>query len=131
MPRYEWTGADDFQDSRNDRVVAPGAVVELTEYVGEPQKEMRRVAESDDEPATDEPSDGGIKAGDGDTPDKGVTTDDLDPHPSDLTVPEVEERVADVEDAALLETILAVETAGKNRTGAKDAIETRIAELEE
>jgi len=130
MPRYEWTGADDFRDSRNDRVVAPGDVVELTEYVGEPQKEMRRVAESDDEPATDEPSDAGAKAGD-DTPDEGVTTDDLDPHPSDLTVPEVEERVADVEDAALLETILEVETAGKNRTGAKDAIEARIAELEE
>ena len=113
MPRYEWAGAGDFQDSRNGRVVAPGDVVELTEHVGEPQKEMRRVAESDD-----------------DSPDEGVTTDDLDPHPGDLTVPEVEERVADVEDGALLETILEVETVGKNRTGAKDAIEARIAELE-
>jgi hypothetical protein len=130
MPRYEWTGADDFRDSRNDRVVAPGAVIELTEHVGEPQKEMRRVGESDNEPATDEPSDGEVGTGDDDSPDESVTTDDLDPHPSDLTVPEVEERVADVEDVALLETILTVEAADENRTGAKDAIEARVAELE-
>jgi hypothetical protein len=130
MPRYEWTGAEDFRDSRNDRVVAPGDVVELTEYVGEPQKEMRRVVESDGEPATDDPSDGEVKAGGDGSPDEGVTADDLDPHPSDLTVPEVKERVADVDDVALLETILEVEAAGKSRTGAKDAIEARIAELE-
>jgi len=59
-----------------------------------------------------------------------VTVDDLNPHPDDLTVDELEERIADVDDAALLETILEAEEASDTRTTAVDAIEERIADLE-
>lgn len=73
-------------------------------------------AESDDEEA----------AGEGGT----VTVDDLDPHPADLKVGELEERIADVEDASLLDTILQAEVDGENRTTAVDAIESRLNEIE-
>jgi len=69
--------------------------------------------------------------GDDDTEgDEEVTIDDLDPHPSDLTIPDLEERIDDVEDVDLLKTIKDAEKATEDRTGAKDALDDRIAELE-
>lgn len=50
MPHYEWSGEDGFRDSRNDRVVDPGEVVELDESIGGPQPQMVEV----DDPTEDE-----------------------------------------------------------------------------
>lgn len=47
MPTYEWTGTDDFRDSRNDRTVEPGETVDLDAHVGDPQKQMVRVEDED------------------------------------------------------------------------------------
>ena len=63
--------------------------------------------------------------------DDGVTVDDLDPHPEDLKVGELEERIADVDDVELLETIREAETKTKDRTTAVDAIDARLNELED
>ncbi|WEL29857.1 hypothetical protein [Haloferax volcanii] len=60
----------------------------------------------------------------------GLTVDDLDPHPEDLTVVELEERIDDVDDVDLLETIKEAEEETENRTGAIDAVENRLDELE-
>lgn len=60
----------------------------------------------------------------------GLTIDDLDPHPDDRTISELEERVADVDDVELLETILEAEQEDDPRTGAVDAVQDRLDELE-
>ncbi|WP_089650095.1 hypothetical protein [Halobacterium hubeiense] len=61
----------------------------------------------------------------------GLDVDDLDPHPDDLTVDDLKERIGDVDDVELLETILDAEGAdGSPRSTAVDAIEGRISELE-
>lgn len=63
--------------------------------------------------------------------DDGVTVDELDPHPEALNVDELEERIADVDDLELLETIREAEAESQNRTTAKDAIDARLNELED
>lgn len=60
-----------------------------------------------------------------------AAVEDLDPHPSDLKVDELEERIEDVDDVALLDAILTAETQSKDRTTAVNVIESRISELEE
>lgn len=55
---------------------------------------------------------------------------ELDPHPSELTVDELEERIADVDDLELLYGILAAEEDNKNRDTAIAAIESQIADVE-
>lgn len=75
-------------------------------------------------PATDE--DDSEDAGEED----GLTVDDLDPHPADLKVSELEERIEDVTDVEMLETILEAEKAAEDRTTAKDAVKARLNELE-
>ncbi|ELZ35370.1 hypothetical protein [Halorubrum tebenquichense] len=54
----------------------------------------------------------------------------VDPDPSELTVDELGDRIADVDDVELLGAIKDAEEAGKNRETATDALEDRIAELE-
>lgn len=54
----------------------------------------------------------------------------VDPDPSELTNPELDDRVQDVDDVDLLEAIRAAEVAGEDRTGAKSSIDARIDELE-
>lgn len=56
---------------------------------------------------------------------------ELDPHPSELTVDELEERIADVDDLELLYGILAAEGDNKNRDTAIAAIESQIGDVEE
>lgn len=56
---------------------------------------------------------------------------EVDPHPSDLTVAELRDRVGDVDDVGLLEAIHKAETDGEQRSTAIDAIEDRIDELED
>ncbi|WP_324757086.1 hypothetical protein [Haloarcula montana] len=60
-----------------------------------------------------------------------LTEDDLDPHPEDLTVGELEARIEGVDDIGLLRTILGAERASEDRTTATDTLEARIRELEE
>lgn len=66
-------------------------------------------------------------AGDADAGDEVV----VDPDPSELTVDELRDRIADVDDAELLDAIKDAEKAGKNRETAIDALEDRISALEE
>jgi len=63
--------------------------------------------------------------------DAALSAEDLDPHPADLTVDELGERVAEVDDAALLATIRQAE-AGRDdpRSTALDVIDDRLGELE-
>lgn len=99
--------------------------------------EVIETAESDgeSEPEAD-PADGSEDDAAGQADDEGGPDEDesdevvVDPHPSDLTNDELESRLADVDDLDLLRAIRAEETAGKDRTGAKDAIDARIEELE-
>jgi hypothetical protein len=79
--------------------------------------------ESEDEPAADPDADD-------EAPDLAFDPDEIDPHPSDLTINELSERVEGVEDAGKLETIRYLEDESKDRTGAKDAIDDRLDELE-
>jgi DNA topoisomerase VI subunit B len=62
--------------------------------------------------------------------DSEVDPDEIDPHPTELTVDEIKERIADVDDVATLEAILELEERGENRSTATDAIENRIDDLE-
>jgi hypothetical protein len=65
MPHYEWTGDGVYRDRRNDREVAPGDVVELTEHVAEPVAALRRVehGEADaDAPQPDDDSEFDVEA---------------------------------------------------------------------
>lgn len=89
----------------------------LSAVDGDEATDQEADAESDDEEA----------AGEGGT----VTVDDLDPHPANLKVGELEERIADVEDVELLETIRDAEEATEDRTTAKDAIDARLNEIED
>lgn len=72
---------------------------------------------------TDDGADG---AGEEEDSDEAV----VDPHPSDLTVSELEDRIQDVDDTSLLHGILDAEIEGENRSTAVDAIEDRIQDLE-
>ena len=60
-----------------------------------------------------------------------VTVDDLDPHPEDLTVDEIEERVAELDDVDLLEAIKDAEKATQERSTALDAIKARLRDVRE
>lgn len=50
MPRYEWTRDDSFRDTRNDRRVHKGEIVELPENVAEPAYGFVEAEESHSEP---------------------------------------------------------------------------------
>lgn len=78
--------------------------------------------------AAEEPTDEGDAA----TTDDGNGDDEIvvDPDPSELTVDELGERIADVDDVALLAAIRDAEEEGKNRETAKDALNSRIAAVE-
>ncbi|WP_435552758.1 hypothetical protein [Natrinema sp. CGMCC1.2065] len=59
-----------------------------------------------------------------------LAVDGLDPHPKDLDVPELEDRIADVDDVDLLNAIKEAEKQNDDRTTAKNAIDSRLNELE-
>lgn len=59
------------------------------------------------------------------------SVEDLDPHPSGLVIDDLEDRLEDVDDPALLKTIKTAEEETKDRGGAKEAIDARINELED
>lgn len=55
---------------------------------------------------------------------------EVDPHPSELTIAELEERLQDVDDVELLDAIRVEEVEADDRKGAKDAIDDRLDALE-
>lgn len=59
-----------------------------------------------------------------------ASVDELDPHPADLKVPELKDRLEDVDSVELLEAIREAEVESEDRTTAKDAIDARLKELE-
>lgn len=88
--------------------------------------DVASTADVDEEPDTDQEDDVQDDGAD-EAPDDGPV---VDPHPSDLTNADLEERVADVDDVELLQAIRAEEVDGENRKGAKAAIDARLDELE-
>lgn len=84
---------------------------------------LDRVDETAEDTATD------------DGPDASADTDDapeVDPHPSDLTVAELRDRVAEVENASFLRAIREAEAEAEDpRSTALEAIDDRLADLED
>lgn len=85
------------------------------------------------EPVNDE---SGSESSDEEVDDAGSDTDDaasveVDPHPEELTVDEIEDRVADVDDREKLQAIRELEVDGKNRSTALEVIDERLEELQE
>lgn len=122
MPRYEWQGADTFRDRRNDREIEPGDVVELDAHVAEPQSEFVRVeTDSDEAGAADESDD---EDGEGEPDDEEADTDDAPIDPTEYTVDELRDVLAEGGfDADTLDTIADAERAGEGRQTALDAID--------
>lgn len=105
-----------------------GDEIEVTEATlrRHPQS-LARIDDGDEQ--TDE--DGADEAdGDGDAVEP-VPEEELDPHPSDLTVDQLRDRVSGVEKIALLKGIRQAEDDGENRTTAIEAIDDRINAVEE
>lgn len=106
MPRYRYTGDGQFRDHANDRVVEAGEVVELVERIGNPHKALELVEEATGEGST-EPA--------------------IMPFvPLDLTVGELRDRVADIDDPEVLRQLRDAEADQENRDTAIEAIEGRI-----
>jgi hypothetical protein len=96
---------------------------------------LTRVEEARDESVAPDPREEMVAEEFGEDPDadleERLAVEDLDPHPSDLTVPEMEDRLASVDDVAHVEAILDAERESDDpRTTAIDVIESRLAELE-
>ena len=107
--------------TRGDEVDIPAGVYDRLPGSFEQVADPDAGEDSDEDNAAQETDDGGADT---------VAVDDLDPHPDDLTVDELEERIADVDDVALLEAIRGAETDAEDRTTAVDAIDARLNELE-
>lgn len=119
MP-YRWQGSNTLTRSDSSDV-EPGDEFEPTDAE---QSAFRDLMEPVDEEAGD---DGDATASDNSEPEPV----DVDPHPGDLTVSELEDRVEDIDDVELLEAILAAEQEdGSPRSTAVDAIQDRINDLE-
>ncbi|GAB7010467.1 hypothetical protein [Halorubrum trueperi] len=110
-----------------------GDELEVPEWVldGYPGR-IEPVAEPEPEPTAEtEPDDGdGVDDDGADGEEGGEDEIVVDPDPSDLSVEELSERIADVDDVELLAAIQDAEEEGEDRTTAIDALEKRIAELE-
>lgn len=80
-----------------------------------------------------EPTDDGEDQSDEDNDSNGEAeeSDGLDPHPGDLTVDELEDRISGVDDPDLLQRIRDTEEAADDRSGALDAIDARLNDLDE
>lgn len=106
-----------------------GDTLEVTDRTLEAHPNTLAPVTGDDAGAeTSDDSDDGDQDGDEIEP---LAESELDPHPSELTVDELKERIADVDDLELLYGILAAEEDNKNRDTAIAAIESQIADVEE
>jgi hypothetical protein len=114
-----WVDGEHY--TRGDEVDVPAGVYDRLPGSFEQVADSDTSEDSDEDNAAQESGNGGADT---------VTVDDLDPHPTDLTVDELEERIADVDDVALLAAIREAETDAEDRTTAIEAIDTRLNELE-
>ncbi|QLG63088.1 hypothetical protein [Halorarum salinum] len=108
--REHYTRGDELEVPERTLEAHPRTLKRVEETETEPEAEETTVQESED-----------------------VSMDgELDPHPQELTVDELERRVQDVTDVDLLERILAAETESNDpRSTAVDALENRLDELED
>lgn len=83
---------------------------EMAAYLCDERGDFGRVLEKDDSEAVD---------------------DELPFDPADLTVDELEERIADIDDVATLDALGQAEDEGKSRETALEAIDDRLDELED
>lgn len=112
----------------NNQWYEQGETLEVPEEIFE--KYPRRLERVDPEPEhepDEESDDAAADAGDESEGDESV---EADPHPADLSVSELEERLEDVDDVALLEAILEAEQEDPRKT-AVEAIEARIDAVED
>lgn len=120
--REHYTRGDELEVPEKTLEKHPNSLTRI-----EDGEEAEAETEPEPEPETSDSTDGN-DAGD----DEGGSEDiEVDPHPTEVTIDELEERIADVEDVALLEAIREEEATSKERTGALDALDSRIAAVEE
>jgi len=115
---YRWTGSHAFRDHANDRVIEPGE--ELPEDIADSVVSAHPydVEEIDEE-------EGGDEAG----PHDYVVDPPFDP--TEKTVDELEDALADVDDVDELEDLGEAEEHGDARSTALEAIDDRIAAVDE
>jgi len=120
---HRWTGSHAFRDHANDRVIDPGE--ELPEDIADDVVSAHpydvEEIDEEDEGATDGDDDAG--------PHDFVVEPPFDP--TEKTVDELEEALADVDDIDELEALADAESVGEDRTTALEAIRDRIAAVEE
>jgi hypothetical protein len=84
-------------------------------------------------PGSFDPADDGAESGSAADDDEAATDAagdvEVDPHPEDLTVDEIEERVAEVDSVEKLQRIRELEAESDERTTALEAIDNRLDEL--
>lgn len=88
---------------------------------------LERVNDEGEDADTDEDG-GGEEEGEGG---EGGEGEEPEPHPRDLTVSELEDRIEGVDDPDLLRDIRAAEEDADDRSGATDAIDDRLNDLDE
>jgi hypothetical protein len=111
----------------NNQWYEQGETLEVPEEIFEKYpRRLERVEPEDDTEAESE------EASDDAAPDESEAdaAPEADPHPADLSVSELEERLEDVDDVALLEAILEAEQEDPRKT-AVEAIEARIDAVED
>ncbi|QHS17919.1 hypothetical protein GWK26_12605 [haloarchaeon 3A1-DGR] len=116
-----------------------GDELEVPERVAERHpRSLEVIGDGDDESAdagdedTPDAEDGAADSEGGDEPpDFGVDLEEVDPHPNDLSVSELRDRISDVNDVDLLQAIRHLESESEDRKTALEAIDDRIAAVEE
>jgi hypothetical protein len=125
MVTYRWTGSHAYRDHAHDRVIDPGEELPADiadRVVTSHPHDVEELDEKDEDETADVDTD--------DPADDETESDDVDPHPGELTVTEIEERVADVDDREVLESIRELEANGDHRTTALEAIDARLDDLD-
>jgi hypothetical protein len=130
MPELRWTRDSTFHDGqRNFRARGPG-VYDVPEEAVEDYLDHRSGAwervEEDDEQDSSQETDADVSELEAEG-----ESGTLPFNPEDHTNSGIKERVAEIDDVATLKALRNLEEEQKDRSGAKDAIDDRLAELEE
>ncbi|WP_436933690.1 hypothetical protein [Halovenus marina] len=135
---YRWTGTHAYRDHANDRVIEPGD--EIPDGVAEriaaahphDVEEIEDEADGDDETEAEED----VESADVDIEVPESLEDDvfgesgtLPFSPSEHTVGEVEEKLADIDDPAAVFAIGSTEASADDRVGVREAVENRLGDL--
>lgn len=119
--RYRWTGTNSYRDHRADVVIEPGEVI--------PDESAERIASAhpgDVEEVEVVASDGQMESADDAVSEDGVT---IPFDQESLNVPDLEDRIAGIDDPELLDAMREREEENKDRKTVLDAIAARIEEL--